>query len=29
MRPPAPRVEEAPERTPWAEKARRQEETRE
>jgi hypothetical protein len=29
MRPPVPRVEEAPERTPWAEKARRQEETRE
>lgn len=29
MRPLVPRVEEAPERTPWAEKARRQEETRE
>jgi hypothetical protein len=29
MRPPVPRIEESPERTPWAEKARRQEETRE
>jgi hypothetical protein len=28
MRPPAPRVEKAPERLPWAETARRQEEAR-